>query len=188
MPLQLPIDFNKLRIALVREVAKVTFLTNDRIIEAKPTVPNAPRPPLPYLSVDITTPAAKFGDDSKDYTSTGQVNSGGVRQMTVAFEAYGNSKEEALNYASTVQTAFDMADIQADLRLVGIAVWTIGAVADLTQLLNTGYEGRARLEVQFGIAMNLQSDLGQMKTVNVSGTVDVGDGETVNTTTQVVGP
>lgn len=189
MPLkQVPIDYNDLRKSLIREVAKVTGLDNNHVLWWQPETQDVPRPSRPYVSVGIPTPSSKFGDDNKDYDSeTGQWNSGGVRRMTVAFEAYGSSHEEAYNYAAVLQTALDMADIQADLRAAGMAVWTIGGIADLSQLLNTGYEGRARLEVQMGISMNLQSDLGYMKTVNVTGEVDTGD-EAVSVTTQVVGP
>ena len=88
--------------------------------------------------------------------------------MTVSFNCYGESHEEAYNYMQLWNSALDLENIQEDLRRAGIAVWVIGNVADLSQLLNTGYEGRAHMEVTFGIAVNLTSDLGAMESVDVT--------------------
>ena len=92
--------------------------------------------------------------------------------MTVSFDAYAESHEDAYNLLSLWQTALDEENTQALLREAGIAVWTIGTVADLSALLNTGYEGRAHMDCQMGIAMNLQSDLGEIAKVPIAGQVD----------------
>lgn len=174
-----PVDFNVIRKTFVAEIAKVTNLT--AILE-EPETQNSPRPPAPYFSFKIITPAAKSGDDDKrnvpDSMGNPTVNwlSGGVRKMSVSFNCYGTSHEEAYNYMTLWQTALDLENIQEDLRRVGIAVWLIETVADLSQLLNTGYEGRAHLDVQFGIAVNLQSNLGEMDSVEVQGTIDTDSG------------
>jgi hypothetical protein len=128
----------------------------------------------------MTTPAAKSGDDSKQNLGGTVWNSGGVRKMTVSFQTYGNTHEEAYNYMGLLQTALDLSDVQENLRRAGIAVWTIGNVADLSQLLNTGFEGRTQMDCTFGIAMNLSSDLGAEESVEVMGAVAVGS-ENINT-------
>lgn len=176
------IDFDAVRIAFARELQKVLLLDQNHVIYLEPEAPNQPRPTKPYVGFKLTTPAAKIGDDSKQNVldangnSTSIWNSGGVRKMTVAFDFYGTSHEEAYNYLTTWQTALDLEDIQADLRLSGIAVWGPGTVADLSALLNTGYEGRAHMDHTFGIAANLQSDLGSMEHVTVDGTIDTDNG------------
>lgn len=175
MPQKFPgIDFNAIRTALVRQVQSVTGLTTilsepETQDERRPGVSGPPS--LPYFSLKILQPGAKSGDDDKRYVSNTTWNSGGVRKMTVEFDCYGNSHEEAYNWMATWQTALDLEDVQMNLRMAGIAVWVIGDVADLSALLNTGYEGRAHLECTFGIAMNLQSDLGSIETVPIEGTV-----------------
>jgi hypothetical protein len=174
-----PVDYDKLRRAMVVEVQKITGLT---CIMEQPETQDTPRPANPYFSMLITGPAGKSGDDSKDNVLDDQGNpttgwnSGGVRKMTVGFNAYGRTHEEAYSYMGLLQTSLDLQNVQEDLRRAGIAVWVIGAVADLSQLLNTGYEGRAHMEVQFGIAMNLSSDLGAIETAVVEGAVDTGSG------------
>lgn len=172
--IKFPIDFNNIRVTFAREIKKVTGLT---AIYAEPEVQHEPRPKKPYFTFKLTVPAAKSGDDSKDVVYSGStpttvVNSGGVRKMTVVFDCYGKSHEEAYNYMGLWQTSLDLENIQEDFRAQGIAVWVIGDVADLSQLLNTGYEGRSHMECTFGIAMNLTSDLGEMDSGLVVGEID----------------
>ena len=82
-----------------------------------------------------------------------------------------------------LQGFLDQVPTQAVLRKAGIAVWLLGAVADVSALLNTGYEGRAQMDVQFGIASNMigtsAEDLGAIEKVTTTG--EITDG--VNTTT-----
>lgn len=176
-PLLPGLDFNVIRQAFISLIAVETGLPYNVIITEEPETQDAPRPDLPYLSMKITRPADKSGDDTKTpVPGPGNVwNSGGVRMMTIGFNAYGRSHEEAYNYMSDWQCALDREDVQQTLRSSGIAVWTIGNVADLSQLLNTGYEGRAHMDCTFGIAMNTQSDLGEMNSVTISGTALNGD-------------
>lgn len=185
----LAIDYNLIRIAFVRCMQGVlpkNTKTNQPIpiALAEPETQNEPRPDLPYMTFKFTTPGAKSGDDTKSWVlddmgaPTTIVNSGGVRKMTIDFDSYGTSHEEAYNLMAIWQTALDLEDIQAILRQAGVAVWIIGNVADLSKLLNTGYEGRAHMTCTFGIAMNLQSDLGEIDSVKVGGTVQEAPGGT----------
>jgi hypothetical protein len=178
----LAVDFNKIRIAFARcmqgVLPKLPDVTQPMTVAlAEPETQNTPQPKLPYFTFKFTTPGAKSGDDTKSWVldnmgnPTTIVNSGGVRKMTIDFDSYAQSHEDAYNFMAIWQTALDLEDIQAILRQTGIAVWIIGNVADLSALLNTGYEGRAHMTCTFGIAMNLQSDLGEMDHVQVSGTV-----------------
>lgn len=189
-----PLDYNAIRAAIAREIMKVTQLSNNQVLLAEPEVQNEPRPQKPYFSFKITTPGSRYGDDSKDNVkdsignATPVFNSGGPRKMTVAFDCYGNSHEEAYNYMTLLQCSLDLANIQQDLYRSGIAVWIIGTVADLSALLNTGYEGRAHMDVQFGLAANIQSDLGYMDTVTADGAITTDQNKTINTTATVTEP
>lgn len=167
-----PIDYNKLRIALVRELKRVTLLDDDHILTEEPEVQNSPRPTRPYMSFKITGPATKYGDDSYDNVSGTSWNTGGVRKMTVTFHAYGCDHEEAYNYMSLWQTCLNTESTLSKLRSAGLAVWMVGNVADLSLLLNTGYEGRSMMESTFGVAANLVTDYGQIEHVTVNGTLD----------------
>jgi hypothetical protein len=167
-----PINYDKLRKALVDEVQKITHLT---CIVAEPESQNWPRPPKPYFTVKMVSPAIKQGDDSAENVlddmgaSTEVWNRGGQRKLVVDFNCYAKSHEQAYDYASLWQSSLELETVQADLRRSGIAVWLATNVADLSALLNTGYEGRAHLQVEFGIASNLTEDLGSIETINVDG-------------------
>ena len=99
--------------------------------------------------------------------------------MSVSFHVYALDKDQAYNYMALWQACLDQFTTQEWLRRAGIAVWLIGNVADLSQLLNTGYEGRTQMDVQFGIASNLTEDLGAIEKVAVTGTIQTDTGTVV---------
>lgn len=183
-----PFDYNAARAFFSKEILKVTGLTT--ILE-EPETQHTPRPCLPYFSFKFTTPSQKYGDDTKENLLDNQGkpstkwNSGGVRAMSVSFNCYGRSHEEAYNYMGLWQTALDLEDIQQDFRTAGIAVWDVGTVADLSQLLNTAYEGRAHMDSKFGFAMNMVSDLGAMEVANVDSQITTDQGNVENNTVHV---
>lgn len=179
-----PIDYDAIRKAIIREMEAITEMV---VIEEEPETQDAPRPEVPYMSMKIIVPGAKFGDDSQvahktddtHYSDT-LVDIGGQRRMTVSFHAYGKSHEQAYGIMSLWQTSLDLKAVQEALRKAGIAVWTIGNVADNSQLLNTGYEGRAQMDCTFGIASNLSGvpGTGVIERVTGTGTVTTDqDGE-----------
>lgn len=175
-----PIDYNLIRKTLANETSRVTGLIT--VLE-EPTYQGAPRPTnvgqQPYFSFKITTPGAKNGDDSQSYSGSGTIfGRGGDRKMTVSFHCYAVDQETAFNYMALWQGSLELWQTQVNLRAAGIAVWIIGTVADLSKLLNTGYEGRAQLDVQFGIVSNLGEDLGVIQTTDITGEVSNGDTET----------
>jgi hypothetical protein len=182
----LPLNFNVIRKAIVDEVQKVTGRT---CIMLEAEAPNAPRPDKPYFGMKFLTPAGKFGDDSQSPVLDGSGNPttvwnfGGQRKMIVEFDCYGQSHEDAYNYLTLWQQALELETTQADLRLVGLAVCLNGEVADRSALLNTGFEGRAQMDVQFGIASNMTADLGEMDTAVVQGTVSHDQGSQTITET-----
>lgn len=173
---QTAIDFANIRRGLVKAVETVTGRT---CIASQPDEPNTPRPPLPYLTYNVTTAAGKEGDDHDEYVGDGTTtihNRGGQRRLVVSFNCFAESTDEALTLMTTLQGSFELKGIQAVLRNYGIAVWTIGSVADFTALLQTGYEARTQMDVNFGVASNLTEDLGTVETVQVEPTVtDSGD-------------
>jgi hypothetical protein len=184
----LAVNYDTIRSTLADLIYSVTGIQG--ILE-EPELPVDRRPKNPYFSFKITQPGLKSGDDSKQFIGgpTGGVwNSGGCRKMTIDFNCYADTHEQAFNYMATWQTALDLEDVQQTLRAIGVAVWVIGTVADLSKLLNTGYEGRAHLDVSFGIAMNLQSDIGRISTAPVAGQVTTDQGNVVPVNTTVTAP
>lgn len=181
----MPLNFDALRKALVEEIQRVTAVT---CIVAEPETQNVPRPPKPYFTLKMVSPAIKQGDDSASNLGGTVWNRGGQRKMVVDFNCYGCSHEQAYNYAALWQSSLELETVQARLRKAGIAVWLNGSVQDLSALLNSGFEGRALLEVAFGVAANLTEDLGAIQTINVSGDVTTDQDITETINAQVIAP
>ena len=167
-----PVDYNLIRRTIVNVLRTITCLDENHVIEQEPETQNSPRPTRPYLAMKIIGPAVKSGTDSIDAISGTLFNSGGNRKMTISFNAYGRSHEEAYNYMELIQCYFNAESVLETLRRVGIAVWTIGNVSDLSALLNTGFEGRCQMDIVFGIAANITEDLGAMEHVDIQGNIN----------------
>lgn len=150
----------------------VQYVTGLTCIVQEPNVQNAQRPPLPYMGLKLTTPAAHNGYDAMYLINDTTFGWGGNRKMSVSFHCYALTPEDAYNYMALWQGALALESVQNLLRRTAIAVWLIGNVADLSQLLNTGYEGRSQMDVQFGITSNMKEDLGEIDTVQISGTAN----------------
>jgi len=126
----------------------------------------------------------KRGDDARTKildihgNPTTSWNVGGQREIMVDFNCFGNSHEEAYDYMALLQSALELQTIQEDLRRAGIALWMNGSVADFSALLNTGYEGRAQMQVAFGIAANMTEDLGEIAVVPFQGDIKTDSGPT----------
>lgn len=171
MSVQTAIDFKLIRQGLVRTIE---FVTKRTCIQSQPDEPNTPRPELPYLTYNITTAAGKEGDDHDVYEGDGVSTihtRGGQRRLVVSLNCFARDTDEALNLMTTLQGSLELRTIQAELRKFGIAVWTIGSVADFTSLLQTGYEARSQMDVNFGVASNLTEDVGTIEQVTGTGEV-----------------
>ncbi len=174
MILQLPIDYNAIRASVVAAVKLSTGLT---CIVEEPNVQGAPRPALPYFSMKITTPGAKNGDDALYNIPNGSGQGtdnwgrGGNRKMSVSFSCYALIPEDAYSYMALWQASLELEAVQSLLSKATIAVWLIGNVADLSKLLNTGYEGRSQMDVQFGVSSNITQRLDEIDTATVTGNV-----------------
>ena len=181
MPLpkvKLPLDYNVFRKAFANEVTRVTKVP---CVLEETTTQDTPRPTnpalTPYFSFKITTPGAKSGDDAQTFAGDGTVQGrGGQRKMVVSFHCYSREQEDAYNLMALWQASLELQQTQENLRKAGIAVWVIGNVADLSALLNTGYEGRSHMDVSFGVASNLTQDLSEIDTAEVTGLVNTDQG------------
>ena len=175
------VDYNAIRRALVAAVAQGTGLDGGAVIMLEPEAETAPRPARPYMGIMVTTASVKEGFDAvipqadAPGLPTGNFTYTGPRSMMVSFESFGRSHEEAYGVMANFQSALDQTPTLEVLGAANLAVYHIGAVADLSSLLNTAYEGRAQLDVTFGLTATSTVNLGYIGTVPVSGEVTVDD-------------
>lgn len=144
---------------------------------------------LPYLSINLITPLEKVGrDDSKQYNPPDPQLPidddnpddawiiSGQREFTMSISAYSkNGREhfyEAQDLLTQLTDAIEDPVRRAPLTAVGLAVRDTGAILNLSELLETGYEPRAQMDLMMNIASNRLARLGAIEKVEVQGTVD----------------
>lgn len=167
-----PIDFDAVRAALWRVVQAATGLGPNSVVASQPEAPLAKRPETPFCEFMVSTVAQAFGRDAEAPTDVeGVYKYYGPRLMTVQFQTYGETHEQAYGIASTLHAAFGIDTYLDLLRAAGVVVWSRAAVTDLSALLSTGYEGRAAFNVSFGLHSSLTVDVGIVTSVPVSSTI-----------------
>lgn len=169
-----PIPYGAVRTAIVQAIAVGTGLDPSAIVRAEPNEPNAPRPARPFATFKIRTASMRQGPDafspSPDDGPTLWRYSG-QRGMALELNFFGTTQEDAYGMAAAMQFSFEMGAVQAVLAAPNVAVWRVGDVTDVSALLGTGYEGRAMLEANLGIGIDVLVDFGSIAVANVEGTV-----------------
>ena len=168
-PLRPVINYSLFTAFLVAEIKRTIGVV--AIIDS-PTVQQAPRPRLPYMSFNYRMPSQKYGYDSVAHVEDNVFNVGGLRRMILSFSCYAETQEEAYAIMTTWQSALELPTVQERCRAAKMPVWGSEPVVDLSQLLNTGWEARAQMDAYFGLASNVEVDLGAIETVEGVGTVN----------------
>lgn len=139
--------------------------------------PNVPRPELPYITIMVSSPITKVGSrDSREHVDDTTWNIGGQRRFTMSIRAYvspsGKGFFDAQDMMIQLQDSLEDDNRRSILTSAGLAVWFSSDILDVTELLETGYEPRAQLDVEFGIASNRETDFGAIETVQIEPTID----------------
>lgn len=113
-----------------------------------------PRPPIPYLTVKITTADIAVGvDESIEGQSGGAptVTPRGQRMGSVSVQGFGSLTSEWLQDATL---GLRRQDVQLLLSTAGLTVTTLGSGSlDLSAFLDTAFEHRYLKEYQIGYAV-----------------------------------
>lgn len=172
-----PIDFDANRRAMVQAVALGTGLPTTQVIMAEGETMNWSRPKAPYVAILVASASSKMGFDwqvpvaDAPGDATGLHAFQGVRTMGAGFDAFGRSHEEAYGLMAAFQASLEYPPVVSLLQAAGLAVWSIGDVADISATLATTYEGRAHLDVIFGMIASTTLDLGRIDYVPLTGVV-----------------
>ena len=145
--------------------------------------PNVQRPTPPYLSIMMVTPIIKVGsrdsisyEHDEDNPDDTNFSVSGQRRFTLAVRAYGVSTGkaffDAFDNMSKLQDSLEDSVGREELTKAGLAVWNSNDILDVTELLESGYEPRAQLDIEFGIVSNRVVDLGAIETVKITGTAN----------------
>jgi hypothetical protein len=153
--------------------------------------PNQVRPLKTYLSVRISTPLQRQGSNDSIVHKTGDTfEISGQRRLGVSITCHMVKNSDTMDIRNDFFTAQDLlAQVQdacenplalETLNDAGIAVWSAGDILDLTELVESGFESRAQIDLVIGLASNRDVDLGYIDSVEFVGTVE-GDDEPVVT-------
>lgn len=174
------IDFKKNQVpALIAWVRRVTGVKSAIWVR-----PNAPRPNIyPQATLEVLTPRTKVGSrDSVTHVSGTTFCLGGQRTIGISISIYSKDESmyfEATDLGSKLQDSLDDPNELELLRAAGLAVFIVNDVVDTTDLLETGFEPRASLDITFGIASNREVDLGSIDSVEFQGNYDGQDDEII---------
>jgi hypothetical protein len=142
--------------------------SNTRVIFFRP---NAPRPKLPYTSIQFLTITGEgsSGDIPVFNHETNIVEYYGCREIFYTINCYGDN---AFDEANKIKGAFNKITVRDKLKeLAGISVWRMDPVRDLSTLLDSSYESRASFDIVFNVLLedgSTTEDLGYFTTVRPS--------------------
>ena len=127
--------------------------------------PNAPRPATPYALLSTLTGSVKTGftDDLK-YVSGDTYSISGQRTLSFSIKVIG---EGAVHAVSSLQSSLEKPTVLEALRASGLAVWDSGSVQSIPEILETGIEERANLDVLFGVLSSVTDEVGFIEEVEV---------------------
>jgi hypothetical protein len=138
--------------------------TNERVIFYRP---NAPRPQLPYTSIQYLSNVGEIGDFEEFDQDDNQVKTFGNRAVTYTMNCYGDNAPDEVN---TLQGSLRSTTVRAILaETVKIRIWNLEAIRDLSLLVDSGFEERAAFDMLLNIPMEngtTSQDLGYFDTVD----------------------
>lgn len=130
--------------------------------------PNAPRPDLPYIGLDIGSYQSVGEDYQTAPDDNGMASLFGDREFTLEINYYGSNGHNIMEKLRTSLQQFDVRNNLADKGVVFVDdLTTQGA----TELLDTLYESRKIMEATFRVSNQGVTDPGQFE-VGVIETVE----------------
>ena len=128
--------------------------------------PDAARPPLPYLSLNISSGPSKVGEITERRVSEDVYKYIQTWRMTLTVNSYALDQHMAL--LGKIVTSTSLPGKISILRAAGLAVWgpQPGAI-DITELLNTMHEPRGAVDLFLSYGEETTDDtVGEIHTVD----------------------
>ncbi|MCP4482073.1 MAG: hypothetical protein GY817_04640 [bacterium] len=132
---------------------------------------NAPAPSLPYITLEVFNGLSKDGTPSMDYDTEAQkFKSRITKKFTLTVQAFGNM---ALELLEKIQNGADNPLELEKLIKNGISVVRTYEIANINKLINTEYENRYSMDIDFYISdTNELTGLEPIEKIEMSGNVD----------------
>lgn len=129
---------------------------------------NGPRPPLPYITLNILGGPIPVGDrPDLDYKQTDTYIYTFRKRITLSINVIGY--EDHFNKAQTladclyIQTKIDI------LNLAGMACWGYSGPLDVSKFVDTEWEFRSQLDVFLSYGTNIEDSPGEVHKIGING-------------------
>ncbi len=140
-----------------------------------------PQPAVPYATISITGPRPASSpwpslvqsyDAAQPQGSEIEMRAVFEREITVSVQAYtaatrGDSSAKAL--LSRAGARLGLPGVLDALRAAGLALVGTGDTQDVSALLDTAYQGRAALDLQFLVSDEVAERTGYVETLGITG-------------------
>lgn len=148
--------------------------------------PNAPRPTVDYVSLLISS-VTQIGWDyvPEPEDDSGVVEQVGDREFVLTAQAYGG---DVLTVIENLRTSLQKQTVLDTLRSSGIVFVNWFPINDITDLVDSRFEQRATMDIQFRIAQEYFDNLGAIDQAEVEEVILNVDGSTVYDETVLIPP
>lgn len=137
--------------------------------------PNAPRPPRPYATLQLTSVLRVGRSYIGPVDDKGNAIISHDREVVVSVTIYESTDNpdprSALERASNLRDSLELVSVRNFLAQGGWSLRAVELLTDAPQLLDTKWEPRAVFDVRFGTQKQIIDDLGLIETAGVTGTV-----------------
>lgn len=143
--------------------------------------PNAPRPKLPYITLNMTDFQLMNWDWISPPDDDGMAYLLGDREFLLEVQYYGDNKFDVME---KLRSSLQIPTIRESLLNAGVVFVNRESLMDLTELLDTKYEQRIIMELKFRVSNQGVTDvetfeIGYIETVSGEGTFKNIDGSVV---------
>ena len=129
------------------------------------------RPKNPYVTIKMISGPRALGsfDELLSIANSTKYTVSGMRQFTLNLQGFGT---EAIDILDRLQSLLDDPATGLFLRAESdMAIVSKGAVTDITELMETGYEPRASMDIIFNTSRNVEVDPSSIETVAIGGEI-----------------
>lgn len=145
--------------------------------------PNAPRPTLPYVALNILSLTRLV----KDYISEVDIN--GIAKLTAmhdmvvnisCYHSYDGSNMQAIDIVDYLRLTLLKQKVTSALNAAGISLIDANSTIHyLPANIATGFEPRATVDVRFGLVTSIMDSVGLIEHLAGTGTVENGENEII---------
>lgn len=157
------------RLNQAKQTAIIAWIETALSITAIWDKQNALRPALPFISLNIITGPQSDGTSERTYKETDVYTYIFRKIFTLSVQSHSQTNHVAL--LSTLLNAIILPTQRETLRTAGLSIYndTDISITDVSELIDTGFEKRAAMDITFAFAEEIDDSPGEINTVQLVG-------------------